>query len=154
MPTAAIVSAASPMPKPGPRNLGVVPMTIRHATRADGESIRQIYNLEVLESTHTFDVVARSVAEQDEWMAAHSGVYPAIVGEIDGSVVGFVDASACIASAGSGSGSIADSGNSSAGSAGVAAAGFGANGLNAGVVAAIGGGVDVDGNDDDDGDDD
>jgi L-amino acid N-acyltransferase YncA len=70
-----------------------VATTIRRATIADSEAIRQIYNIEVLGSTVTFDLVVRSPDEQAEWMAQHSGVYPVVVAEIDGEVVGFASLS-------------------------------------------------------------
>lgn len=68
-------------------------MQIRPAVPADAEPIRQIYNVEVLSSTVTFDLVARSEADQAEWMAAHAGVYPVIVAELEGRVVGFASLS-------------------------------------------------------------
>ena len=68
-------------------------ITIRHATTADSEAIRTIYNAEVLGSTVTFDLVARSPEEQLEWMASHDGVYPVVVAEIDDTVVGFASRS-------------------------------------------------------------
>lgn len=67
--------------------------TIRHATTADSEAIRNIYNVEVLGSTVTFDLVPRSLEEQREWMDGHDGVYPVVVAEIDGTVVGFASLS-------------------------------------------------------------
>ena len=62
---------------------------IRRANLADAEAIRQIYNIEVTGSTATLDLVARTPEEQANWMVAHSGVYPVIVAEEDGQVVGF-----------------------------------------------------------------
>jgi len=62
---------------------------IRRATNADSDAIREIYNVEVLGSTVTFDLVVRTAEAQAEWMAQHSGVYPVVVAEIDGEVVGF-----------------------------------------------------------------
>jgi phosphinothricin acetyltransferase len=55
----------------------------------DGEAIREIYNAEVLGSTVTFDLVARTAADQQEWMAAHQGVYPVLVATEDDEVIGF-----------------------------------------------------------------
>ncbi|CAA9230884.1 MAG: GCN5-related N-acetyltransferase [uncultured Acidimicrobiales bacterium] len=55
----------------------------------DAEAIRSIYNLEVLESTVTFDLVPRTLAEQQDWLAEHAGVHPAVVAEVDGDVVAF-----------------------------------------------------------------
>src|SRR5580692_1773783 len=54
-------------------------MRIRLAELADAEAIRAIYNVEVLESTNTFDMVPRSSAEQEAWILEHSGVHPALV---------------------------------------------------------------------------
>ena len=54
-------------------------LTVRLARRADAEAIRAIYNLEVAESTVTFDLVPRSLEEQVAWIDEHSGGHPAIV---------------------------------------------------------------------------
>jgi phosphinothricin acetyltransferase len=54
-------------------------MRIRLAEVADAEAILAIYNVEVLESTNTFDMVPRSRAEQEAWILEHSGVHPALV---------------------------------------------------------------------------
>ena len=54
-------------------------MRIRLAELADAGAIRTIYNVEVLESTNTFDMVPRSEAEQEAWVLEHSGVHPALV---------------------------------------------------------------------------
>lgn len=54
-------------------------MRIRLAERADAEAIRTIYNVEVLESTNTFDMVPRTRAEQEAWILEHRGVHPAVV---------------------------------------------------------------------------
>ena len=64
-------------------------MELRLAEERDAEAIRQIYNVEVLTSTVTFDLRPRDEAEQRDWMEAHSGVYPVVVAVIDGEVVGF-----------------------------------------------------------------
>ena len=68
-------------------------MDIRRATIADAEAIRQIYNIEVTGSTATLDLVPRSSEKQLSWMAAHSGVYPVIVVQAKGAVVGFASLS-------------------------------------------------------------
>ena len=63
-----------------------------------------IYNPEVLTSTVTFDLVARSLDEQRDWIIEHSGSYPAIVaveeggeggdgGDGSGPIVGFASLS-------------------------------------------------------------
>ena len=54
-------------------------MRIRLAEFADAEAIRTIYNVEVLDSTNTFDMVPRTRAEQEAWILEHSGVHPALV---------------------------------------------------------------------------
>jgi L-amino acid N-acyltransferase len=58
---------------------------IRLAELADAEAIRAIYNVEVLGSTNTFDMVPRTKAEQEAWILEHSGVHPAIVAVEDSS---------------------------------------------------------------------
>ncbi|MBA2325967.1 MAG: N-acetyltransferase [Actinobacteria bacterium] len=65
-------------------------VTVRLVERRDAEAIRAIYNLEVSESTVTFDLVPRSLDEQVEWIDAHSGGHPAVVAvSDDGDVLGF-----------------------------------------------------------------
>ena len=54
-------------------------MRIRLAEVADAEAMLAIYNVEVLESTNTFDMVPRSRTEQEAWILEHSGVHPAVV---------------------------------------------------------------------------
>jgi phosphinothricin acetyltransferase len=63
------------------RLVGSAPVHVRLATLADADAIRAIYNKEVLESTVTFDLVARSRADQERWLDEHSGAYLAIVAE-------------------------------------------------------------------------
>lgn len=64
--------------------------TVRLAQPGDAESIRRIYNVEVEGSTVTFDLVPRTPAEQEAWLAEHSGAHPAVVAVTDGgTVVGF-----------------------------------------------------------------
>ena len=54
-------------------------MRTRIAKKRDAEATRAIYNLEVLETTVTFDLVPRTLADQAMWIAEHSGGHPAIV---------------------------------------------------------------------------
>ena len=51
----------------------------RLVERRDADALRAIYNVEVLESTVTFDLRPRSLAEQLAWIDEHSGGHPAIV---------------------------------------------------------------------------
>jgi L-amino acid N-acyltransferase len=62
----------------------------RLAEPRDAEALRAIYNPEVLESTVTFDLRPRTLAEQLAWIDEHSGGHPAIVA-VDGEdfVAGF-----------------------------------------------------------------
>jgi phosphinothricin acetyltransferase len=64
-------------------------MIVRLAQATDAEAIRAIYNLEVLESTVTFDLVPRSHDDQRDWLAAHSGAHPAVVAVDGDEVAGF-----------------------------------------------------------------
>ena len=64
-------------------------MIVRLAQATDAEAIRAIYNLEVLESTVTFDLVPRSHDDQRAWLLAHNGAHPAVVAENGDDVVGF-----------------------------------------------------------------
>jgi L-amino acid N-acyltransferase YncA len=65
-------------------------LSVRLVERRDAEAIRAIYNVEVAESTVTFDMVPRTLDEQVAWIDEHSGGHPAIVAvDGDGSVIGF-----------------------------------------------------------------
>jgi phosphinothricin acetyltransferase len=61
----------------------------RLATIDDAEATRTIYNVEVTESTVTFDLVPRTLEEQREWLTARSGAHAVLVAEDGGEVVGF-----------------------------------------------------------------
>jgi L-amino acid N-acyltransferase len=63
---------------------------LRLATLDDAEDIRSIYNVEVLTSTVTFDLVPRSLDDQREWLRARSGAHAVVVAEAgSGQIVGF-----------------------------------------------------------------
>jgi phosphinothricin acetyltransferase len=64
-------------------------LIIRHATEADAEAIRGIYNYEVEHETATFDLVPRSPDEQLAWQSARQGAFGVFVAELNGEVVGF-----------------------------------------------------------------
>jgi phosphinothricin acetyltransferase len=66
---------------------------LRRAEASDAETLRAIYNAEVLSSFSTLDLEARSEATQLEWMDEHSGRHAILVAEEDGSVVGFASIS-------------------------------------------------------------
>lgn len=67
-------------------------ITLRLAALADAEQICEIYNHEVMHTAATFDLVPRSLADQQEWIAARSGAFATIVAvdTDEGGVVGFV----------------------------------------------------------------
>lgn len=65
-------------------------VSVRPVTIRDAEAIRSIYNVEVLDSTVTFDMVERSSEDQLAWIDDHLGGHPAVVAvDPDGEVVGF-----------------------------------------------------------------
>ena len=74
-----------------PTGAGRPPITIRTATLADAGAILEIYNREVLETTATFDLVPRTLEQQQDWLSARSGAFAAIVAVDDATrqVVGF-----------------------------------------------------------------
>ncbi len=66
-------------------------MLIRLATLDDARALVDIYNPQVLETTRTLDLVARTVEEQRDWIDARSGGLAVLVAESpdDGEVIGF-----------------------------------------------------------------
>ena len=54
-------------------------VALRPATVADAAAIAAIYNHEVEHTTATFDLVPRTLAEQEDWIAARTGAFSAIV---------------------------------------------------------------------------
>ena len=72
-------------------------VVLRPAVVADAEALRTIYNHEVTTQTSTFDLVPRSLDDQERWIAARSGAFSAIVA-VDSSraalpVIGFASLS-------------------------------------------------------------
>lgn len=68
-------------------------MDLRQATPDDAEAIRTIYNREVLETTHTFDLEPRSLEQQRAWIAEREGAFGVIVALTDGTIAGFASLS-------------------------------------------------------------
>jgi phosphinothricin acetyltransferase len=62
---------------------------LRPASVDDAAAIREIYNLEVTTSTVTFDLVPRTLAEQQAWLTARSGAHLVLVATEDDGIVGF-----------------------------------------------------------------
>lgn len=54
-------------------------ISLRLASGADAEQIREIYNYEVQHTIATFDLVPRTLADQQQWLADRSGAWAAIV---------------------------------------------------------------------------
>jgi L-amino acid N-acyltransferase YncA len=67
--------------------------SLRLASFGDAEQIRQIYNYEVSNTVATFDLVPRSLEDQQRWIADRNGAFAAIVvvdpNDEQGDVVGF-----------------------------------------------------------------
>ncbi len=68
-------------------------MLIRPARSSDAEAIRAIYNAEVEGSTHTLDLVPRTLDEQLAYLEARSGGLVVLVAELAAEVVGFASLS-------------------------------------------------------------
>ena len=68
-------------------------VVIRLATVADAEAIRGIYNHEVEHTTHTFDLVPRTLEDQRAWLRDREGALGVVVAEVDGEVAGFASLS-------------------------------------------------------------
>ena len=64
-------------------------VVLRPVVPGDAEAIRAIYNPEVVGSTVTFDMVPRTLEDQQAWIAGHAGVHPAVVAVVEGAVVAF-----------------------------------------------------------------
>jgi phosphinothricin acetyltransferase len=62
---------------------------LRRATVDDAEAIRSIYNVEVESSTVTFDLIPRTLADQQKWIVDRSGAHVVIVATSGHDVVGF-----------------------------------------------------------------
>jgi phosphinothricin acetyltransferase len=68
---------------------------LRPARPDDAEAIRRIYNDAIDSPTGPFDLVPRTLAEQEAWLRARSGAYAVLVVEDgrDGEVIGFASLS-------------------------------------------------------------
>ena len=66
---------------------------IRLAKQKDAETIREIYNHEVRNSTATFDLVERTTEEQEEWLTERSGAFSVLVAEMSNKILGFASLS-------------------------------------------------------------
>ena len=66
---------------------------IRLAAAGDAEAARRIYNHEVEHTTHTFDMVPRTLEEQVAWLEEREGALGVLVAELGGEVAGFASLS-------------------------------------------------------------
>ena len=64
-------------------------MHVRPAGADDAEAILEIYNHQVLTSTATFDLVPRTIREQQRWLTERSGAHAVVVAVADDRVAGF-----------------------------------------------------------------
>ncbi len=62
-------------------------MLIRPAELTDAEAIRSIFNNEVTTSTHVFELVPRTLDQQQRWIRERSGAHAAVVAVNDDDVV-------------------------------------------------------------------
>ena len=68
-------------------------VVIRPATAGDAEATRRIYNHEVEHTTHTFDLVPRTLEDQRAWLRDREGALGVVVAEVGGEVTGFASLS-------------------------------------------------------------
>ncbi len=70
-------------------------LRIRQAVVGDAAAIAEIYNTEVLNTVSTFDLVPRTLEQQEEWIRSRSGAFSAIVAcdSATGNVLGFASLS-------------------------------------------------------------
>ncbi|MGB0112312.1 MAG: N-acetyltransferase family protein [Ilumatobacteraceae bacterium] len=64
-------------------------LQVRLATVDDATAIMTIYNVEVTSHTSTFDLVPRTLDDQERWLTQRSGAFSAVVALLDDEVVGF-----------------------------------------------------------------
>jgi phosphinothricin acetyltransferase len=67
-------------------------MQIRAATLDDAAAIAEIYNQGIEDRIATYETEPRSAEEQQAWLRAIAGHYPAVVAQIDGEIVGWAGA--------------------------------------------------------------
>ena len=68
-------------------------VVIRPAAAGDAEAIRRIYNHEVEHTTHTFDLVPRTLEDQRAWLRDREGALGVVVADVGGEVTGFASLS-------------------------------------------------------------
>jgi L-amino acid N-acyltransferase YncA len=80
---------------PSPRRAAKTPppgspsLVVRRARLADAARIAEVYNEAILTTTATFDIEPKTVADREAWLETHGERFPVLVGELDGTPVGF-----------------------------------------------------------------
>lgn len=64
-------------------------MELRRAVESDLSKIVDIYNFAVRETVATFDIEEKSVSSQSSWFQAHTGRFPILVADENGTVCGW-----------------------------------------------------------------
>lgn len=64
-------------------------LVIRKAADTDVAAITAIYNEAIETTTATFDIEPKTETDRADWLAAHTGRYPVLVAELNGTVVGW-----------------------------------------------------------------
>ena len=65
---------------------------IRTATLEDAAAIAEIYNQGIEDRVATYETERRSTEDQQAWLQAIAGLYPAVVALIDGEIIGWAGA--------------------------------------------------------------
>jgi L-amino acid N-acyltransferase YncA len=65
---------------------------IRAATVDDAGAIAEIYNQGIEDRVATYETELRSVEDQEAWLQAIAGRYPAVVAQLDSGIIGWADA--------------------------------------------------------------
>ena len=65
---------------------------LRTATAEDAASIAEIYNQGIEDRVATYETKRRSAEDQQVWLQAIAGRYPAVVAQIDGEIIGWAGA--------------------------------------------------------------
>jgi L-amino acid N-acyltransferase YncA len=65
---------------------------IRTAALDDAAAIAEIYNQGIEDRVATYETRRRSAADQQAWLQANIGRYPAVVAQIDGEIIGWAGA--------------------------------------------------------------
>jgi L-amino acid N-acyltransferase YncA len=65
---------------------------LRTATAEDAASIAEIYNQGIEDRVATYETRRRSAEDQQVWLQAIAGRYPAVVAQIDGEIIGWAGA--------------------------------------------------------------